>query len=161
MKAPFPRMSYDDAVKKLQSKGSEIQWGGDFGNTDETLLTDDLDGPVMVDRYPAEIKAFYFETDPDRPELALGVDVHRARRLWRNHRRRTASARSRPADEAHRRTQSSAVPPSSGIWICGNSAPFRTRASAWAWSGASRGSAGLEHVRETIPYPRMLYRTRP
>ena len=43
VKAPFPRMSYDDAVKKLQSKGSEIQWGGDFGNTDETLLTEDLD----------------------------------------------------------------------------------------------------------------------
>ena len=68
-------MSYDDAVKKLQAKGSEIQWGGDFGNTDETLLTDDIDVPLMVDRYPAEIKAFYFETDPDRPELALGVDV--------------------------------------------------------------------------------------
>ena len=75
VKAPFPRMSYDDAVKKLQAKGSEIQWGGDFGNTDETLLTEDMDVPLMVDRYPAEIKAFYFETDPERPELALGVDV--------------------------------------------------------------------------------------
>ena len=74
-KAPFPRMSYDDAVKKLQAKGSEIQWGGDFGNTDETLLTEDVDRPVMVDRYPAAIKAFYFEPDPERPELALGVDV--------------------------------------------------------------------------------------
>ena len=50
MKAPFHRMTYDDAVKKLQAKGSEIQWGSDLGNTDETLLTDDLDRPVMVDR---------------------------------------------------------------------------------------------------------------
>ena len=75
VKAPFPRMSYDDAVKKLQAKGSEIQWGGDFGNTDETLITDDLDRPLMVDRYPTEIKAFYFQPDPERPEVALGVDV--------------------------------------------------------------------------------------
>src|SRR5437868_2996115 len=69
VKAPFPRMSYDDAVAKLQSKGSEIQWGGDFGNTDETLLTQDLDNPVFVDRYPSAIKAFYFQPDPVRPEL--------------------------------------------------------------------------------------------
>ncbi len=52
VKSPFARMSYDDAVKKLQAKGSEIQWGGDFGNTDETLLTEDLSGPLIIDRYP-------------------------------------------------------------------------------------------------------------
>ena len=68
-------MSYDDAVERLQGKGSEISWGGDFGNTDETLLTQDLDRPVMIDRYPTKIKAFYFEPAPDRPEVALGVDV--------------------------------------------------------------------------------------
>src|ERR1035437_9401612 len=68
-------MSYDDAVKFLQGKGSEIQWGGDFGGTDETLLTEDQSRPVMVDRYPTAIKAFYFEPDPDRPDVALGVDV--------------------------------------------------------------------------------------
>src|SRR6202167_2644568 len=61
IQAPFPRMSYDDAVKKLQGKGSEIQWGGDFGNTDETLLTADLDRPLLVDRFPSAIKAFYFQ----------------------------------------------------------------------------------------------------
>src|SRR5271165_3337110 len=58
VKAPFHRMSYDDAVLKLQAKGSEIQWGSDFGNTDETLLTDDLDRPVLVSGYPTEVKAF-------------------------------------------------------------------------------------------------------
>ena len=63
IRAPFAlRMSYDDAVKKLQAKGSEIQWGGDFGNTDETLLTDDLDRPVIVEKFPTEIKAFYFSS---------------------------------------------------------------------------------------------------
>src|SRR6185437_15042647 len=75
IQAPFHRMSYDDAVKILQSKGSEIQWGGDFGNTDETLLTGGFDRPVIVDRYPTEIKAFYFQPDPQRPEVALGVDI--------------------------------------------------------------------------------------
>src|SRR5690242_9319134 len=75
VKTPFPRMSYDEAVKLLQSKGSEIQWGGDFGNADETLLTQDFDRPVIVDRYPAALKAFYFQPDERRPELALGVDV--------------------------------------------------------------------------------------
>src|SRR5580692_8536773 len=68
IQAPFGRMSYDDAVKVLQGKGSEIQWGGDFGGTDETLLTEDQPGPLMVDRYPTAIKAFYFEPDPERPE---------------------------------------------------------------------------------------------
>src|SRR6201994_2112359 len=63
VKAPFRRMSYDEAVKILQAKGSEIQWGGDFGNADETLLTEDYERPVIVDRYPTEIKAFYFQTD--------------------------------------------------------------------------------------------------
>ncbi|HTS78592.1 MAG TPA: asparagine--tRNA ligase, partial [Bryobacteraceae bacterium] len=75
VKAPFHRMSYDDAVKKLQSKGSEIQWGGDFGGTDETLLTENQERPLLVDRFPTEIKAFYFQPDAERPELALGVDV--------------------------------------------------------------------------------------
>ena len=75
VKAPFPRISYDDAVKRLQAKGSEIQWGGDFGNADETLLGEDYDRPVMVDRYPSAIKAFYMQPDPERPEVALGVDV--------------------------------------------------------------------------------------
>src|ERR1700730_17188071 len=75
IQAPFPRISYDEAVKILQAKGSEIQWGGDFGNADETLLTEDFDRPVMVDRYPTALKAFYFQPDEQRPELALGVDV--------------------------------------------------------------------------------------
>jgi asparaginyl-tRNA synthetase len=72
---PFPRMSYDDAVKALQAKGLPIQWGGDFGGPDETALSEGFDRPVMVHRYPAEVKAFYMKPDPVRPELALGVDM--------------------------------------------------------------------------------------
>ena len=72
---PFPRLSYDDAVKKLQAAGSELQWGGDFGGGDETILSEQHSSPVMVHRYPSAVKAFYMQPDPDRPELALCVDV--------------------------------------------------------------------------------------
>ncbi len=72
---PFPRMSYDDAVKKMQASGSEIQWGGDFGGGDETIISEQYTSPVMVHRYPSEVKAFYMQPDPERPEVALCVDV--------------------------------------------------------------------------------------
>ena len=68
-------MSYDDAVKVLEAKGSEIGWGGDFGGADETLLSEGFESPLMVDRYPTQIKAFYMQPDPARPEVAMGVDV--------------------------------------------------------------------------------------
>ena len=74
-KLPFPRLSYDDAMKILQEKGSEIQWGGDFGGTDETILSEKFDRPVLVHRYPSQVKAFYMAPDPARPEVALCVDV--------------------------------------------------------------------------------------
>src|SRR5271165_5916900 len=75
VKAPFPRISYDDAVKVLEKKGSEIQWGSDLGGTDETLVAEDYDRPVMIDRYPTQVKAFYFQPAPERPDVVLGVDV--------------------------------------------------------------------------------------
>src|SRR4051794_14939099 len=64
VQAPFPRISYSDAVARLNALGSDIRWGADLGNTDETLLTGGFDRPVIVDRYPTEIKAFYFQPDP-------------------------------------------------------------------------------------------------
>ena len=72
---PFPRLSYDEAVKKMQAAGSGIQWGGDFGGGDETLLSGQYSSPVMVHRYPSEVKAFYMQPDPARPEVAMCVDV--------------------------------------------------------------------------------------
>src|SRR5438552_3815659 len=79
--APFPRISYDDAVKNLQKGHAQgalenrFEWGGDLGSPDETYLSAQFDKPVMVHRYPAKVKAFYMEPDPQRPELALCVDV--------------------------------------------------------------------------------------
>jgi asparaginyl-tRNA synthetase len=72
---PFPRLSYDEAVKKMQAAGSEIQWGGDFGGGDETIISKQYSSPVMVHRYPSDVKAFYMQPDPERPEVALCVDV--------------------------------------------------------------------------------------
>ena len=72
---PFPRISYDEAVQKMQVAGSEIRWGGDFGGGDETSLSEQYATPVMVHRYPSAVKAFYMQPDPERPEVALCVDM--------------------------------------------------------------------------------------
>jgi asparaginyl-tRNA synthetase len=72
---PFPRLSYDEAVKKLQASGSEIQWGGDLGGGDETILSEQYESPVVIHRYPSDVKAFYMQPDPERPDVALCVDI--------------------------------------------------------------------------------------
>src|SRR2546425_10018320 len=72
---PFACLSYDEAVKILKDKGSAIEWGADFGGTDETLLSENFPKPLLVHRYPSQVKAFYMAPDPARPELALCVDM--------------------------------------------------------------------------------------
>ncbi len=160
VKAPFPRMSYDEAVKILASKGSEIQWGGDFGNTDETLLTEDFDRPVMVDRYPTEIKAFYFQPDEQRPEVALGLDVIAPEGYGE-----IIGGGQRIHDLAllEKRLAEHHLPREAFEWYL-DLRRFGTVPHGGFGMGVERFVAwmcGLEHVRETIPYPRMLYRTRP
>jgi asparaginyl-tRNA synthetase len=72
---PFPRITYEEAVSLLQSKGNPLQFGDDFGGDEETLLSQQFDRPVIIHRYPAAIKAFYMQSDPVRPDLALCMDV--------------------------------------------------------------------------------------
>jgi len=74
VKAPFPRISYDEAIDILKTKGMPTEWGGDFGAPEETLLAEQFDRPLFVHRFPAKIKAFYMKPDPKNPNLALGVD---------------------------------------------------------------------------------------
>jgi asparaginyl-tRNA synthetase len=74
-KTPYPRISYDEAIEKLKAKGMEVRWGDDFGGDEETALSSEFDRPVMVHRYPTECKAFYMKQDPARPEVALCVDM--------------------------------------------------------------------------------------
>lgn len=160
VQSPFPRMSYDDAVKKLQGKGSEIQWGGDFGNADETLITDDLDRPLIVDRYPSEIKAFYFQPDPERPEVALGVDVLAPEGYGEII---GGGQRIHDPELLLKRLEEHKLPREAFEWYL-DLRKYGTVPHAGFGMGVERLVAwicGLDHVRETIPYPRMLYRTRP
>jgi asparaginyl-tRNA synthetase len=160
VRAPFHRMSYDDAVKKLRTKGSEIQWGGDFGNADETLITEDLDRPLMVDRYPTEIKAFYFQPDADRPEVALGVDVLAPEGYGEII---GGGQRIHDLELLLKRLDEHKLPRSAFEWYL-DLRKYGTVPHAGFGMGVERVVAwicGLDHVRETIPYPRMLYRTRP
>lgn len=73
--APFPRISYDEAIEILHKNGVDFTWGDDFGGADETIIANEFDRPVFVHRYPTEIKAFYMKPDPERPEVVLGSDL--------------------------------------------------------------------------------------
>lgn len=160
IKAPFPRMSYDDAVKRLQEKGSEIQWGSDFGGTDETLLSQDYDRPLMVDRYPSQIKAFYFQPDPARPELALGVDVLAPEGFGEVI---GGGQRIHDYNLLLQRIEEHHLPPEAFNWYL-DLRKFGSVPHGGFGMGVERFVAwmcGLEHIRETIAYPRMLYRIRP
>src|SRR3954447_14163781 len=160
VKAPFPRMSYDDAVAKLQGKGSEIQWGGDLGGTDETLVAEGLDNPLMIDRYPTPVKAFYFQPDENRPEVALGVDV-----IAPDGYGEIIGGGQRIHDFylLLKRLEEHNLPKEAFDWYL-DLRKFGSVPHAGFGMGVERCVSwicGLEHVRETIAYPRMLYRTKP
>jgi asparaginyl-tRNA synthetase len=157
---PFPRISYDEAIKILKEKGSEIEWGGDFGGTDETLLAENFDRPVMVHRYPSQVKAFYMAPDPERPELALCVDVLAPEGYGEII---GGSERLADYDLLVKRMEESKLPRQAFEWYLDlrryGSVPHGgfgmgiERVVAWI--------CGLDHVRETIPFPRMLNRLTP
>ncbi len=160
IQAPFPRMSYDDAVVELQKKGSEIKWGGDFGGTDETLITEGLDRPLIVDRFPTQIKAFYFEPDRARPELALGVDFIAPEGYGEII---GGGQRIHDLDLLLKRLEEHQLPREAFDWYV-DLRKFGSVPHAGFGMGIERFVAwmcGLEHIRETIAFPRMLYRTRP
>lgn len=160
IRAPFPRMSYDEAVRILQTKGSEIQWGGDFGGADETLLSQDFDRPLLVDRYPTAIKAFYMQPDPERPEVALGVDVLAPEGYGEII---GGGQRIHDPELLLRRIEEHHLPREAFEWYI-DLRKYGTVPHAGFGMGIERCIAwicGLEHVRETIAFPRMLYRLRP
>jgi asparaginyl-tRNA synthetase len=157
---PFPRLSYDEAVKILQSKGSEIQWGGDFGGGDETILSEGSEKPLLVHRYPSQVKAFYMAPDPERPEVALCVDM-----LAPEGYGEIIGGGERLADLTllERRIEEARLPRKSFEWYL-DLRRYGTVPHSGFGMGIERVVAwicGLEHVRETIPFPRMLYRLTP
>jgi len=160
IQAPFPRISYDDAVKFLQSKGSEIQWGGDFGGADETLLSQEYDRPLMVDGYPSSIKAFYMQPNPERPEVAMCVDVLAPEGYGEVI---GGGQRIHDHDLLLRRIEEHQLPKEAFNWYL-DLRKFGSVPHGGFGMGIERCVAwlcGLEHVRETIAFPRMLYRLRP
>jgi asparaginyl-tRNA synthetase len=157
---PFPRISYDDAVKTLQGKGLPIEWGGDFGGPDETALSEQYDRPVLIHRYPSAIKAFYMKPDPVRPELALGVDMLAPEGYGEII---GGGERLADLDLLLARIKEHNLPQEAFEWYLD-----LRRYGAVPHGGFGMGIervvswiCKLDHVRETIPYPRMLYRLYP
>jgi asparaginyl-tRNA synthetase len=160
VQAPFPRITYDEAVERLQAAGLPVQWGGDFGGPDETALAQAFDRPVMIHRFPAAIKAFYMRPDPARPEISLGVDVLAPEGYGEII---GGGERLADLDLLLKRIDEHQLPREAFEWYVDlrryGSVPHGgfgmgiERVVAWI--------CGLEHVRETIPFPRMLYRLYP
>jgi asparaginyl-tRNA synthetase len=157
---PFPRISYDEAITTLQSKGMPIEWGGDFGGPDETMLSEQYDRPLMVHRFPAAVKAFYMKPDPDRADLALGVDVLAPEGYGEII---GGGERLADLDLLLQRIKDHSLPQEAFEWYL-DLRRYGTVPHGGFGMGIERVVAWickLEHVRETIPYPRMLYRLYP
>lgn len=163
---PFPRMHYDDAVKLLQeghAKGAletRFEWGGDFGAPDETFLSANNDKPLMVHHYPAEVKAFYMARDPERNELALGVDVLAPEgygEVIGGGERATSLEFLKEQIALHE------LPQEAFEWYL-DLRRYGSVPHAGFGMGIERCTAwmcGIEHIRETIPFPRLMNRLRP
>jgi asparaginyl-tRNA synthetase len=160
VKAPFPRLHYDDAIKLIQGKGSETQWGSDFGGTDETVIAQSYDRPVVVHRFPSQIKAFYMAPDPERPELSLSVDVLAPEGYGEIV---GGGERLADLDLLRKRIQEHQLPEESFQWYV-DLRKYGTVPHSGFGMGIERvvtWICGLEHLRETIAFPRMLYRIYP
>ena len=160
VQTPFPRVSYDEAVKILQEKGQPFEWGGDLGGTDETILSQHFDRPIAIHRYPAAVKPFYMEPDPKRPELALCVDVLAPEGIGEII---GGSQRLASYDLLLQRIKDHNLPQEAFEWYL-DLRRFGTVPHAGFGMGIERvvgWICGLEHVREAIPFPRMMYRVTP
>ena len=160
VKKPLPRISYDEAVKILQSKGIAFEWGNDLGGTDETVISEQFDRPVMVHRYPSEIKAFYMKRDPENPKVALAVDVLAPEGYGEII---GGSQREDNLDLLLQRIKEHNLPQEAFEWYL-DLRRFGTVPHAGFGLGVERTVGwicGLDHVRETVPFPRMIYRITP
>jgi asparaginyl-tRNA synthetase len=166
IKGPFPRLHYDDAVKMLQeghAKGeleNNFEWGGDFGAPDETYLSKQFGLPVFVHHFPTAIKGFYFEVDKDRPECALGIDLLAPEGYGEII---GGGERASSLEYLEKQLEAHNLPREAFEWYL-DLRRYGTHPHAGFGMGIERTVAwmcGIEHVRETIPFPRMLYRLQP
>ena len=160
VKKPFPRITYDDAVRMLNEKGQPFEWGGDFGAPDETLLAGSFDRPVAVTRYPSKVKAFYMEPDPQRPDVALCVDVLAPEGYGEII---GGSERIASYDLLLQRIREHDLPPEAFEWYL-DLRRYGTVPHGGFGMGIERvvtWICGLDHLREAIPYARTLNRLYP
>jgi asparaginyl-tRNA synthetase len=160
VKAPFPRVSYDEAAAILKEKGLPFEWGGDFGAPDETAISESFDRPVCVHRYPSAIKAFYMKPDPDRPEVALCVDVLAPEGYGEII---GGGQRIDDYDLLLARIEEHKLPKEAFEWYL-DLRRFGSVPHGGFGMGIERvvtWICGIDHLREAIPYPRMLYRIYP
>ncbi len=160
IETPFPRITYDEAVRLLQKKGFEINWGEDIGGDEETAIANEFDKPVVVERYPRMMKAFYMQPDPERPDVVLCDDMLAPEGYGEII---GASERIHDRDMLIKRIEEYGLDVSSYDWYLElrdyGSVPHSgfgmgiERIVAWI--------AGLEHIREAIPFARTLYRIHP
>lgn len=157
---PFPRISYDEALKILEEAGEPLEWGEDFGAPHETIISTKFDKPVFVHHYPTKVKAFYMEPEPDRPEVCRSVDL-----LAPEGYGEIIGGGQRISDPQllEQRIKEHNLPREAYQWYIDlrlfGSAPHSgfglgvERTVAWI--------CGLQHIRETIPFPRTLGRIYP
>jgi asparaginyl-tRNA synthetase len=160
IKPPFPRISYEDAVAVLNKNGNPAKFGDDFGGDEETLISKEFDRPVLIHRYPSAIKAFYMQPDPQRPDLALAFDMIAPEGYGEII---GGSQRIHDYDLLLKRLREHNLPQESFEWYLDlrryGSVPHSgfglglERTVAWI--------CGTEHIREVIPFPRMIYRVYP
>lgn len=157
---PFPRLSYSEAVERLNTEGHAFEWGGDLGAKDEAIISSWFDTPVMVHRYPQEVKAFYMKRDPEDSKVALGVDVLAPEGYGEII---GGGQREDSLETLLGRIHEHELDPEDFAWYLDlrryGSVPHGgfglgvERTVCWL--------AGIEHVRECVPFPRMLYRIYP
>ncbi|HEY4776853.1 MAG TPA: asparagine--tRNA ligase [Candidatus Acidoferrales bacterium] len=157
---PFPRVTYDDAIKVLQKAGNPAKWGDDFGGDEETIISKEFDKPVIIHRYPSAMKAFYMATDAARPELSLSFDMIAPEGYGE-----IIGGGERLADYETlvKRLREHNLPEESFQWYL-DLRRYGSVAHAGFGLGLERTVAwicGTEHIREVIPFPRMLYRVYP
>ncbi|MEE9450683.1 MAG: asparagine--tRNA ligase [Ignavibacteriaceae bacterium] len=160
VKRPLPRISYDEAVEILKKNGVEFEWGGDLGGGDETIISNQFDKPVMVHRYPAKVKAFYMKRDSENPKLALALDVLAPEGYGEII---GGSQREDDLDKLLERIKEHKLPQEAFEWYL-DLRRYGSVPHAGFGLGLERTVSwicGLDHLRESIPFPRMIYRNTP
>jgi asparaginyl-tRNA synthetase len=160
VKKPLPRISYDEAVGILHKKGVNFEWGNDFGGADETVISEEFDRPVMVHRYPAAVKAFYMKRDPHNDKLALAVDVLAPEGYGEII---GGSQREDDLDVLIQRIKEHDLPQEAFEWYL-DLRRYGSVPHAGFGLGIERTVSwicGLDHLRESIPFARMIYRLSP